>query len=86
MIKVNARWRFDGLFSDHPVMMTVAFLMLASCLNITTSAQAQTPPDAQSATCHENCAKEQAKCPELQTSEEMCDYDFKQCEKACDKK
>lgn len=82
--QLNARWRFVRLLSGDPLTMTMAILMLAGCLNIASSAHAQTATDP--ASCLENCDKEQAKCPELGTTEEMCEYDYKQCKKACEGK
>lgn len=67
--------------------LAAAFLMFASFAGysaLTSSANAQTGQQAQSpAECAAKCDADEQKCLDAQSSEELCDYDKKQCKKAC---
>jgi hypothetical protein len=78
---MNSRWRFVCLFSDHPITVASAVLMLAGYFNIPNSAYAQSSQD--TASCIEKCKSDEKACLHNGSSEELCDYDSKQCQKAC---
>jgi hypothetical protein len=82
--QVNARRQFVRLFSDHPIRMAAAALMLAGSFNIPSRAYAQATEDAPS--CIEKCKADEKACLNSGASEELCDYDSKSCQKACEKK
>jgi hypothetical protein len=75
-------WR---LISGRHIRGAIAMLVFASSLSITSIANAQTDPESQAA-CEEKCSNEEKQCLNAQSSEELCDYDYKQCAKACEKK
>jgi hypothetical protein len=61
-------------------------MMVGGCLNISNIAIVEAASGdvvAQAPSCPEKCAKERADCLQAQSSEEMCTYDFKACNKAC---
>lgn len=62
------------------IKVAAAVLMLAG-LSVTSRAYAQASQDV--AACTEKCKADETKCLNDQGSEEMCDYDFKGCKKAC---
>jgi hypothetical protein len=79
--QVKARGRFGRLLSDHPVRVAATVLMFAGGFTITSSAYAQAAQD--TASCVEKCTSDEKTCLNQGASEEMCDYDKKQCQKAC---
>lgn len=66
------------LLSNQHIRVAAAILVLASGAMATRSAYAQ---DASS--CVEKCKAEEKQCLNNGSSEELCDYDFKGCQKAC---
>jgi hypothetical protein len=76
--QVIARGRFIRLFSDHLIGVAAAILLLAGGFNITGRAYAQN-----TASCVEKCTTDEKQCLHDGASEEMCDYDKKQCQKTC---
>jgi hypothetical protein len=70
-----ARQRVKGL-----LLGGAAILMLAGGFNVASSAFAQAQD---TASCVEKCKAEEPKCKDNGSSEELCDYDSKQCQKAC---
>jgi hypothetical protein len=79
--QVNLRQRIRGLLLDRHIRVGAAILMLAGGFNVTSSAFAQAPQDA--ASCIANCKAQEPKCKDDGSSEELCEYDSKQCQKAC---
>lgn len=81
---ITPRGRFVRLLSDHPVAAAAALLLLASGFNPASRAYAQA---AQSpADCVEKCKADAKQCLHDGSSEELCDYDSKLCQKACGEK
>jgi hypothetical protein len=78
----SSRWQF-GLHIDCRLITVAAILTLAS-FNVTTRAYAQSEEDV--ASCVDKCSKDQKQCIYNQSSEELCDYDYKMCKKACNEK
>lgn len=70
-----ARQKVKGL-----LLGGAAILMLAGGFNVASSAVAQAQD---AASCVEKCKAEEPKCKDNGSSEELCDYDSKQCQKAC---
>jgi hypothetical protein len=70
-----ARQKVKGL-----LLGGAAILMLAGGFNVASSAFAQAQD---AASCVEKCKAEEPKCKDNGSSEELCDYDSKQCQKAC---
>jgi hypothetical protein len=70
-----ARQKVKGL-----LLGGAAILMLAGGFNVSSSAFAQAQD---AASCVEKCKAEEPKCRDNGSSEELCDYDSKQCQKAC---
>jgi len=77
----NTRRRFIRLLSDHPIPMAATVLMLAVCVNIPSKVYAQ-----DAASCIDKCKSDEKVCIHNGSSEELCDYDSKQCQKACKEK
>jgi hypothetical protein len=71
---------FVRLLSDHRIRVAVAAaaLMLAGGFTISRSAYAQDATN-----CVEKCTTDEKQCLHDGASEEMCDYDKKQCQKTC---
>jgi hypothetical protein len=63
-------------------MAAAAILALAG-FNLTTRAYAQ---EQDVASCEDKCSKDEKQCIYNQSSEELCDYDYKMCKKACNEK
>jgi hypothetical protein len=76
--QVNARQKVGRL-----LLAGAAILMLAGGFHVTSSTFAQAED---TASCVTNCKAEVPKCKDSGSSEELCDYDSKQCEKACSEK
>ena len=70
--------RFVRLISDHRIRVAAAILLLAGGFNITGRAYAQ-----DAASCVEKCKVDEKQCLHNGSSEELCDYDSKACQKAC---
>jgi hypothetical protein len=77
----SSRWRFVRGLSDHQIKLAAAILMLAG-FNVTAGAYAQTSQESV-ASCVEKCSGDEKQCIQNGSSEELCDYDFKMCKKAC---
>ncbi|MGO9236174.1 MAG: hypothetical protein ACLP4V_19650 [Methylocella sp.] len=69
---------FVRLFSDRRIRMAAAISLLAGGFNITGRAYAQ-----DAASCVEKCKADEKQCLHNGSSEELCDYDSKACQKAC---
>lgn len=78
---VTPRGRFVRLLSYHPAAVAAAILILASGFNMTSRAYAQ--PAESPADCVANCKAEAKQCIHNGSSEELCEYDDKMCQKAC---
>jgi len=74
----SAGGRFVRLLSDRRIRVAAAILLLAGGFNITSRAYAQ-----DSASCVEKCKADEKQCLHDGSSEELCDYDSKACQKAC---
>ena len=74
----SAGGRFVRLLSDHRIRVAAAILLLAGGLTITGRAYAQ-----DTASCVEKCKADEKQCIHDGSSEELCDYDSKGCQKAC---
>ncbi len=72
---------FARLFSNHSVRIAAAALMLAGTFGAAGSAHAQATQD--TASCIEKCKADEKACLNAGSSEELCDYDSKNCQKAC---
>ncbi|MCI0734830.1 MAG: hypothetical protein L0Y50_00895 [Beijerinckiaceae bacterium] len=77
--------RFAHLLSAPQIRAAGAILLFAGCLNLANSAQAQTPTEEPAMSCSDKCTHEQKKCLAALSTEELCEYDYKQCEKVCAK-
>jgi hypothetical protein len=75
---LNLRLRFVHLLSDHPITVAATVLMLALGFNFPSNAYAQ-----DIASCIDKCKSDEKACLHNGSSEELCDYDSKQCQKAC---
>jgi hypothetical protein len=71
--RTHARW-------DRQIKVGAAILMLASGFHIASTAFARAED---TASCIEKCKAEEPKCKDAGSSEELCEYDSKQCQKAC---
>jgi len=78
---MNPRSGFVPLLSNHPITVAATVLMLAICFNFPSKVYAQSSQD--SASCIEKCKSDEKTCLHNGSSEELCDYDSKQCQKAC---
>jgi hypothetical protein len=78
---MNLRLRFVHLLSDHPITVAATVLMLAVGFNFPSKAYAQSSQD--TASCIDKCKSDEKVCLHNGSSEELCDYDSKQCQKAC---
>ena len=78
---MNSRLR---LLSDHPITVAATVLMLAVCFNIPSKVYAQSSQD--TASCIDKCKSDEKSCLHDGSSEELCDYDSKRCQKACSEK
>jgi len=76
--QVTARGWLVRLLSDRHIRVAAAILMLGGGITITRSAYAQ-----DSASCVEKCKADQKQCLHNGSSEELCEYDSKACQKAC---
>lgn len=65
-------------------MLTFAGSLFAGGLSVTTSVVAKAQES--SAECMKKCKADERNCLDAQSSEELCDYDRKMCEKACEEK
>jgi hypothetical protein len=61
--------------------VTIASLAFVGCLNFASTDRARAQ---ESMSCKDKCRHEQKVCVYNGSSEELCDYDYKQCVKACD--
>jgi hypothetical protein len=97
MIKVSSRRASDAegqvkararrLLSAHIIGAAAAIFVLAGGVTITSSAHAQATQQAQSpADCVEKCKADEKQCLYNGSSEELCDYDSKGCQKACNER
>jgi len=68
--------------SCGPAKAAVLIFAVAGCLNFASMNRAR----AQEVSCEEKCSIEQKQCIYNQSSEELCDYDYKMCKKACSEK
>lgn len=75
---VSARGWLVRLLSDRHVSVAAAILMLGGGFTVTRSAYAQ---DATS--CIEKCKADEKQCLYNGSSEELCEFDSKGCQKAC---
>jgi hypothetical protein len=80
----NSRLRFVHLLSDYPITMAATILMLAVGFSIPSKVYAQASQD--TASCIDKCKSDEKVCLHNGSSEELCDYDSKQCQKACSAK
>ena len=78
--KTTAGQPFGRFLSDRHIRIVAAILMLAGGFSVTSSAIAQTQD---TASCIANCKAEEPRCKNNGSSEELCEYDSKQCQKAC---
>lgn len=78
--ELNAHHGVRRLLSDRHLRAAAALLMLAGGFQIASSAIARAED---AATCIQNCKAEEPKCKDAGSSEELCEYDSKQCQKAC---
>jgi len=78
---MNSRLRFVCLLLDHPIMVAATVLMLAAGFNFPGKVYAQSSQD--TASCIDKCKSDEKVCLHNGSSEELCDYDSKQCQKAC---
>jgi hypothetical protein len=78
--QITARGWLVRLLSDRHIRVGVAaaILMLGGGITMTRSAYAQ-----DTASCIDKCKAEQKQCLHNGSSEELCEYDSKQCQKAC---
>lgn len=81
---INSRLRFVHLLSDDPIAVAVTVLLLAVCFNIPGKVYAQSSQD--TASCVEKCKSDEKTCLNNGSSEELCDYDSKQCQRTCSEK
>jgi hypothetical protein len=68
------------LVLDHPTWAAITFLAFVCCLNFV-SVDRASAQEAQA--CEEKCKIEQKQCLNNGSSEELCEYDYNQCVKAC---
>ena len=73
------------LILDRPTWVAITLLAFVGCLNCA-SVDRASAQETQSVSCEEKCSIEQKQCIQNQSSPELCDYDYKQCEKACEAK
>lgn len=78
---LDTRLRFIRLLSGHPTPIAATVLMLAVGFNIPSKVYAQ-----DAASCIDKCKSDEKACLHNGSSEELCDYDSKQCQKACKEK
>jgi hypothetical protein len=69
------------LVSNLPAWAAIAILAFVGCLNFASTDRARAQ---ESMSCKDKCRHEQKVCLYNGSSEELCDYDYKQCVKACD--
>ncbi|MCI0465603.1 MAG: hypothetical protein L0Y57_01125 [Beijerinckiaceae bacterium] len=81
----SALRKLGQLLSVPHIKAAGAVLMFAGCLSLANSAQAQAPAEEPAMSCSDKCTYEQKKCLAQLSTEELCEYDYKQCEKACAK-
>jgi hypothetical protein len=75
---MNLRLRFVHKLSDHPITVAATVLMLAVGFNFPSNAYAQ-----DTTSCIDKCKSDEKVCLHNGSSEELCDYDSKQCQRAC---
>jgi hypothetical protein len=75
---MNSRFWCVRLFSDHPITVVTALILAGS---IPSNAYAQSSQD--TASCIEKCKADEKQCIRNGSSEELCEYDSKGCQKAC---
>lgn len=78
---LDTRLRFIRLLSEHPIPIAATVLMLAVGFNIPSKANAQ-----DAASCVDKCKSDEKACLYSGSSEELCDYDSKECQKVCKEK
>jgi hypothetical protein len=78
--KPNKRQGLRHLLWDRHVRMGAAILLLAGGFHVTSGAFAQAQD---TASCVEKCKADQKQCLNDGSSEELCEYDSKACQKAC---
>jgi hypothetical protein len=76
---VGAQGWLVRLLPDRPIRIAAAILVLAGGITATRSAYAQ-----DSASCVEKCKADEKQCLHNGSSEELCEYDSKGCQKACE--
>ncbi len=67
-----------------PAKAAALMFAVAGCLNFAAVDRARAQESSPS--CEEKCSIEQKQCIYNQSSEELCDYDYKMCKKACAEK
>jgi hypothetical protein len=77
----NPLRRYARLFSISRTVVAAAILISAIGLNITSRAYAQTTQSP--ADCVAKCKADEKQCLNNGSSEELCDYDSKACQRAC---
>ena len=78
--QLSTRRRFARQLAAHRVEVAAAFLLLAACFVATSYAYAQAPSPAE---CIAKCKADEKQCLHNGSSEELCEYDSKTCQKAC---
>jgi hypothetical protein len=78
--QVNARQERTYARWDRHIRLGAAILMLAGGFNVASSTFVRAED---TASCVEKCKAEEPKCKDAGSSEELCEYDSKQCQKAC---
>lgn len=76
----SSRLRFMWLLF---AIMAAPAVFAVTGFNVTTRAYAQ---EQDTASCEDKCSKDQKQCIYNESSEELCDYDYKMCKKACSEK
>jgi hypothetical protein len=67
-----------------PVKAAALLLAVGSCLSFASLNRAHAQES--SVSCEEKCSIDQKQCLYNGSSEELCDYDYKMCKKACSEK
>ncbi len=71
----------EGRVANRRMKLAGALFMVAGGFAVNSGAYAQASQDA--ASCVEKCKADEKTCLNNGSSEEMCDYDSKGCQKAC---
>jgi hypothetical protein len=77
----NSRSRFVHRLSEHPITVIATVLMLVVGFGIPNKVYAQASQD--TASCIDKCKSDEKGCLHNGSSEELCEYDSKQCQKTC---